>query len=83
MIKVTIPEKKQSLDFPMLMITKDGLIILAYHLETVTGYLWGTVISTVITMGHSHGVGYHSTTWDFGSFKPYTGTITLENQETA
>ena len=79
MIKVTIPEKKRSLDFPMLMERKAiGLIILATSVNTRESSLTGTVIKD-----DSNRIGYWSTAWKETDFEPYTGTVTLENQETA
>ena len=81
MIKVTIPEKKQSLDFPMLMERKaTGLIILATSVNTRESSLTGTVIKIKDDLNR---IGYWCTAWKETDFEPYTGTVTLENQETA
>jgi hypothetical protein len=74
-MKVTVTEKEneQEIKFPCLMKSSEsGNIVLFYCYEK------GTVVS-VGDRSTVWKVGEHSSVFSMGSFKPFKGTITLQN----
>ena len=73
-MKVTIEVKEEIKEvekFPCLKITEnDEVIVLFNSLKE------GTVIRDI---GGRHTVGYRSIYWDHRGFRPYKGSITLQN----
>ena len=70
---VTEKEKVKDIEFPCLM-KYDDVIILATEINGTE--IKGTVVSKCV-----HGIGYYATDWYAPSFKPFNGTITLQNDQ--
>lgn len=71
-VKEKVYDEKEP-SFPMLMISEKGQIILAKKLAS-TGALVGTNINGVL-----NSIGEYSSSWSASSFKPFYGSITIEN----
>lgn len=80
-MKVTIKNNallNQEIKLPLLMqyIDHPDLIVLFTARDEKTGLFLGTVIHTQTTSSYT--IGNHSDSWSIASFKPFIGTITLE-----
>ena len=71
-MKVTVEnaEEKEPLKFPCLMISNNSKVVL-FQSEKI-----GTLIGS--DLSHKP-YGYYSRDWDMNEFKPFNGTITLQN----
>lgn len=70
-MKVTVNKAEvKEIQFPKLMISKDGNIVLFTELDV------GTLIKGEVGMNRG---GDHYDGWNFENFHDYVGTITLEN----
>ena len=67
-VKVDENEKDTEIEYPCLMISKINQTIILF-----TDYRDGTVVRE----GIGESVGYHSSSWVMGGFKPFKGSITL------
>ena len=73
-MKVTIKVKEEIKEvekFPCLKITEDDDVIVLFNSPKE-----GTVIRDI---DGRYTVGHHSIYWDHGGFRPYNGSITLQN----
>ena len=76
MIKVElVEEKKQENEFPCLMKSNGGKVVLMTERSRDCGK--GTVVDSGLGV---HKVGYYSDSWSFRDFKPLQGKIILENK---
>ena len=75
-MKVTVKEKSSEIEYPCLMVTKKGEIVLFY------AYKEGTCIAHLDT-GElpDWQLGEYSDTCIMRWFKPFTGSVTLSNEE--
>lgn len=60
------------IDYPKLMRTKEGLIVLFTK--------WGGGI-VIVPKAEVHYIGFISQDWYMDDFKDFTGTITLQNED--
>lgn len=76
MVKVTVAKQSEKeIKFPMLMEGSMGTVVLMTSQHSGNGE--GVVVSVpTYTMQH---VGKHSDKWFMRKFKPFIGSITLEN----
>lgn len=75
MVTVTVGElKTQEKEFPKLMISEKGIIILATSIRDE-----GYIIGTVVNKNNNYNFGYHSTGWHLDVFVELKGTITIQN----
>jgi len=68
-MKSTIVALKSEAEFPRLMVLQDTNQVVLFTAPRI-----GTVVA-----GDYSPIGHHSDGWNFGSFKDFTGTVTLEN----
>lgn len=61
-------------DFPKLMISNNGTIILAEYDDGIN--LWGIFLQGNVEPP-AYNIGYYSRNWNKDIFKPFHGTITL------
>lgn len=76
MVKVTLTKQtEKELKFPMLMEGSMGTVVL------MTGQHGGNGDGVVVSVGTdtTHYVGKHGDSWVMRKFKPFIGSITLEN----
>lgn len=63
-------------EFPLLVISEEGRIVLATSGEASSSVFEGTLLNSV----DPHGAGRHSSTWSVKRFKPYDGEVIIKNK---
>jgi len=73
--KVNENKNEKEIEFPCLMVTDSGTIILAIGIDK--NGIDGFVLKDNVPLKRA--IGYHSETWNLNTLNPFKGSITLSN----
>jgi len=74
-VEVNKNKDEKNIEFPCLMVTDSGTIILAIGIykDGIEGFVLKD------SMPLERGIGYHCKTWSLNTINPFKGSITLSN----